>query len=211
MKTGDHVRFLSSTFQRPVGTAADYIADLQANNLHGKGTRGRYGGADLNESDVVNGVLAMALDHPRGQSVATAVRRVRTMRLTGTFFNPLQNVSPEDAARHAFAAVRELNIINHKNLTVGGMLDALVRAMRSDAFTKWVNGNTFTICADIYDNGRHVSLTIDRPTSNESVVFGFDAVDAAKSSDIEKIVRINSKLLLKLADALGRLPNVNEK
>jgi hypothetical protein len=203
MRTLELIKFTADILDRKPGTVSDRVTALQDNGLISKGTRGRFGGADMTESDGVNALLAVALDHPRGECVAASVARIRSLPLTLANYNPLINASAEDKARSAFQFVRGLSIRPLDDL--GAVLDGLVSDMRSGAFEAWAAGATPDLVIDFHDTGRNVVLIIDRWQSNNSAVFGFDG-PPGKPACTERIVRIRRPAFQGLANALGPLP-----
>jgi hypothetical protein len=203
MKTESLVACVADLADCPPKTAAGKISTLQGKNLISKGTRGRYGGVEMVESDGVNALLAVVLNHPRGECVAASVARIRALPLSLAKYNPLVDASLEDGVRAAFQFTRGLSI--RPVTTLGDVLDGLVADMRSGAFDAWAAEQTPDMVIDFHDAGRNVVLIIDRWQSNNSVVFGFDG-PPGKPTCTERIVRIRRPAFQGLANALGPLP-----
>ena len=203
MRTLDLIRFAADILDRKAGTVSDRVTALQDNGLISKGTRGRFGGADMIESDGVNAILAVVLDHPRGACVAASVARIRALPLTDARYSPLAEVPVVDQMRSAFQFVRGLSI--RPVTTLGETLDGLVGDMRSGAFDAWAAGAVPDMVID-FNDGRNAVLIIDRWQSNNSAVFVFDDGTPGKAACTERIVRIRRPAFQGLANALGPLP-----
>jgi hypothetical protein len=204
MRTLELIKFTADILDRKPGTVSDRITGLQDNGLISKGTRGRFGGADMTESDGVNAILSVALDHPRGECIAASVARIRSLPLSMAKFQPLENsASLKDSVRSAFQFVRGLSIRPLTNL--GDVLDGLVSDLRSGAFETWAAGQTPDLVIDFHDTGRYVGLIIDRWQSNNSAVFGFNG-PPGKPACTERIVRIRRPAFQGLANAMGPPP-----
>jgi hypothetical protein len=199
MRTLELIRFTADILDRKPGTVEARVGDLQDKGLINKGTRGRFGGADMTESDGVNAILAVALDHPRGECVAASVQGIRSLPLTLANYNPLE-AAVEDSIRSAFQFVRGLSLRPLDNL--GAVLDGLVSDMRSGAFAAWAAGATADLVVDFHDNGQSVVMIIDRPQVNKSAVFQFMG-PPGKPACTERIVRIRKPAFQGLANALG--------
>jgi hypothetical protein len=200
MRTLELIKFTADILDRKPGTVSDRITALQDNGLISKGTRGRFGGADMTERDGVNAILAVVLDHPRGECVAASVARIRSLPLTYVKYSPLAGDSDEDSARSAFQFVRGLSI--RPITTLGEALDGLVSDMRTGAFDAWAAGQSPDMAIDFHDTERNVVLIIDRWQSNNSAVFQF-AGPQGKPACTERIVRIRRPAFQGLANALG--------
>jgi hypothetical protein len=200
MRTLELIKFTADILDRKPGTVSDRVADLQGKKLISKGTRGRFGGADMTDSDGINAILAVALDHPRGECVAANVRRIRALPLSLAKYSPLADASLEDSIHSAFQFVRGLSI--RPITTLGEALDGLVGDMRSGAFDAWAAGAVADVAVDFHDNGQSVLLIIDRPQFNKSAVFQFEG-PPGKPACTERIVRIRRPAFQGLANALG--------
>lgn len=209
MRSSDATKYFSKALERSAGTVADHIAALQAHGLFAKGSRGRYGGVDLTETDAVNLLLALLLDRTRGTSIAEGVSALRALRLASTVYVPLGNLSENEAATHILNFVRDLAIIDGKNPAFGATFDALLRSMRSDRFVRWVESASDVAIVEIYDDGTSALLVLSKSADAERVGFSFGLKPDERTPDIQKIIRINLPFLLKLSTALGPLQNTS--
>lgn len=200
MKTRELVNFVADILDRRPGTVSDHVVDLQSGGLVRKGSRGRYSGAQLTETDGINALLASGLDYPRGESICSCVQHLRTARLAFATFCPLEPASMEDKMRASFEFVRGLSVGPLSNL--GLALDGIVRDMRTGALAEWASGAEIDVTVDFHNTDRHVILTIDRPVSNKAAVFSFVGTPG-KPTATERIVRFHKPVFQGLSNALG--------
>src|SRR5947207_443422 len=107
---------LSPPFCTPVGTIVDAAKALRRGAMLSVGRQGPYSGARMSNTDVVNLLLALVIDHKRGDSIAENVQRVRDA--------PLEHDSrlfvPTFAEKLALAGAK----------TLGAALDGMLDDMR---------------------------------------------------------------------------------
>jgi hypothetical protein len=202
MRTLELVKFCSNILDRKPGTVSDRVTALQDAGMISKGSRGRFGGADMTERDGVSAILAVALDHPRGDAVAANVARLRSLPLSDARYSPLDKVPVIDQMRAAFQFVHGLSI--PPLTTLGDILDGLVRDMRSGAFDQWAADGAPNMVVEFVD-GRLAVLIIDQWKTNNSAIFTFDDGTPSKAACTERVIRIRRPAFQALANALGPL------
>lgn len=190
MKTGESNTFLSSTFERPVGTVADYVADLQANNLFSRGMRGRYGGADLTDTDIINGMLAIAIDHPRGDTPSESVKRARALKLDKepTVLTP--------------GFTKGLKCFH--SATAGEALDNLIFDLRNWHFALWSHGDPWALTVSLDSKGEDLYITLSKTERQEHAAQTFTSpAFASRQHLVDRRVVIDGKVFEHFAKAIG--------
>lgn len=179
-------------------TAQAHIATLQNAGLIAKGSRGRYGGADLGPSDGINAVLACTLDAAYGESVADVVNRVRALHMTEIVCLPAVAGALEGRARQALLFCRGLSFDPTSNL--GATIDSIIADHRSGTWTKWTDGQPASVVLDIFHNDAAM-LSIER--SEQSIAFDFRNENGSSPTAVERIVRLKYSAFKALSNALG--------
>jgi hypothetical protein len=163
-----------------------------------------FGAVDYNTSTAVD-LLVGSILAPSNSKVVETVQTLRSRHMTSAHFNPLSLDTPADGrVRAAFNAVRDIGIHLASPLNVSAVLCAVIDSMRSGEFDKWAaDGGHVTV--DFHDNGRGTLIYFDRHVVNEAAVFAFD-MDMDKEASrppVERMIRVNKKVLRGLAAALG--------
>ncbi|MBN8963035.1 MAG: hypothetical protein J0H71_18025 [Rhizobiales bacterium] len=201
MRTIESTDTITAIANSSRGTTSGRIAVLQDGGIIRKGSRGRHGGVEWNESECVSALLAVVLDHPHGADVADRIKRIRALPLVYSRSNPLESrASLEAAIRGSFKFVAGLSL--HPLHTLGKALDAIVRDMRDGTFNAWTGGADSDVVCDFHHEGQSAVLMIDQPDRNQSAVFGF-GFDRDQPSATEKFVRIRMAAFTRLAEAMG--------
>jgi hypothetical protein len=164
-----------------------------------------FGAVDYSTPTVIDLLIGSILA-PSNSKVVETVEALRGQHMTSAHFNPLSaDTAPEDRVRAAFKSVRDVGIHLASPLNVGAVLCAVVDSMRSGAFDRWAAGEGHVI-VDFHGNGRGTLIYFDRPVANEAAVFAFDMDKEASRPPVERMIRVNEKVLRGLAAALGPLP-----
>jgi hypothetical protein len=164
-----------------------------------------FGAVDYNTPTVVDLFVGSILA-PSNSKVVETVQTLRSRHMTSAHFNPLSSDTvPEDRVRAAFNAVRDIGIHLASPLSVSAVLCAVVDSMRSGQFEKWASGEGHVI-VDFHGNGRGTLIYFDRPVANQAAVFAFGMNKEASRPPVERMIRVNEKVLRGLAAALGPLP-----
>ena len=122
MLSGDLAALLAETFSVPIGMAALQSKRLRAKGLLSKRGRGPLSGAKMTERDATNWLLALAIDHRRGEDVAENVLCVRALP-----FHHKHELDRDFAGELSFTRAE----------TLGGALDALLRDMRGGGYRQF--------------------------------------------------------------------------
>jgi hypothetical protein len=164
-----------------------------------------FGAVDYNTSTTIDLLVGSTLA-PSNTKVVETVDALRGQHMTSAHFNPLSfDTAPEDRARAAFKSVAVLGIHLASPLNVSAVLCAVVDSMRSGQFDKWAAGEGHVI-VDFHGKGRGTIIYFDRPIANEAAVFAFDMDKDEPRPPVERMIRVNEKVLRGLAAALGPLP-----
>ena len=203
----------------PFKEVADYCADelgfsFGIAKLHGAHLRKAgilppskrgFGALELDTTNAVD-LMASLLLAPTNLEAIETVSTIRSRRLTSVHFNSLSSEAPPEGRIHAaFSSVRALGIGFLDNHTVGSTLDRVVNAMRSGAFANWAGAHGDVI-VDFHDSGRGTLIYFDRHCVNEAAVFSFDEDKNAPPPPVERMVRVNGRVLRGLATVLGPIP-----
>jgi hypothetical protein len=193
MQSGALASFLSNTLQIKTGTVLDYGKLLRAADLLNKGNRGRYAGARMTTSDAINWLIALVLDHQRGDDVAGNVRRVRG----------LSHDEPPTILPPGFTT----GLTGFNAATAGKALENLLDDIRAGRMDSWAAGEKYKLAASFESRGQSVFLSIQR--DNQRGIQSFTAPGYAKRSQalIERNVTIYHELFLQLAEKLGPPPS----
>jgi hypothetical protein len=164
-----------------------------------------FGAVSYSTSTVVDLFVGSILA-PSNSKVVETVKALRFGHMTSAHFNPLSSdTTPGDRVRAAFNAVRDIGVHLASPLTVSAVLCAVVDSMRSGEFDKWAAGEGHVI-VDFHGKGRGTIIYFDRPMANEAAVFAFDMDKDEPRPPVERMIRVNEKVLRGLAAALGPLP-----
>jgi hypothetical protein len=197
MKSGQLVQFLATTLDRKAGTVADYVSALQQNGLFNKGSRGRYSGAEMTESDVVNGMLALTLDHRHGECAASNVRRVRNMM--------------HDAPPILWPAGFTKGLTCFAGVTAGIMLENVVSDLRTGRFDAWAASAQYDFAVTMFTDGISVSMSLQQKQSDgdtHRAMQGFAKpgfLDRARY--VERHITIGDRWFRQAAELLGSAPS----
>jgi hypothetical protein len=196
--------FLSEHTNKPPGTVAARIAELQTADLAVKGERGRYGGADLAESDLTSAFLSLIMDFPRGADVGAEVRRVRSMPIQTVATPSLHHTSSLREHMKASAKfLRPLTIMS--TLTFGDALDSLLRDFRAGAYAKWAR-EASQLAFELQNNGAMASITLDRGAElRNSVLLIYESDPSWRRDMVQRCTRVHHAFFWEAAHALGPL------
>lgn len=206
MKTIELTEIISKVSDSPLRTVKGHAQACQIGGLMQRGKRGRYGGADMCESDCVNLLLAASLNHPRGEGVAKSVKRIRSLKLRHVVTLPeVPNDELEPRIRTVFGFVNGLSIANPL-IECGDALESIVRDMRDGTFDKWAGDDYVDVTATFLDLGRSVLISIHRKAKSgpsRQIALSFMPGSDLRKSIIEKSVTWNTAIFRRLAEALG--------
>jgi hypothetical protein len=164
-----------------------------------------FGAVDYNTSTAVD-LLVGSILAPSNSKVVETVQSLRSRHMTSAHFNPLSLDTPaEGRVRAAFEAVRDIGIHLASPLNVIAVLCAVVDSMRSGQFDKWAVSDGH-VTVDFHGSGRGTLIYFDRHVVNEAAVFAFDMDKEASRPPVERMIRVNEKVLRGLAAALGPIP-----
>jgi hypothetical protein len=182
----------------PLGTVGTRFDDLLSDGLASKGTRGRNGGAEMTPTDRVNLLLAVAIDHPRGETIGEAVRRIRSLEMHAVRLTHGLDISVEQGIRGGFDFVAGLNVGALDRL--GAVLDGIVQNMQTGAFALWAAGDEITLTIDFYAKGRAAMLVLDRP-DGRGVYFAFGVDEEFRPSEmgVDRFTRMHRHVFERLA------------
>jgi hypothetical protein len=191
MQTRKFAENLSRTLERPVGTVLDYAKALRSEGLITKAGHGA-SGAQVTTAGAVSWMLALILEHRRGESIADNVRRARglvhdnqTIERPAGFHNGLTFWNAPDA---------------------GTALGALVDDIRSGRLSEWAADEPFLLKCDVQSRMNNMLFTIMIP---ERIPDGFGGMCGFGFKDtvgpMERYVTLNRSFFFRLADWLGRL------
>lgn len=203
MRTKQAVEMLSDLCKKSRGTVADRITKLQAAGLFAKGERGRHGGMDLIEADIVSGFLALLIDTPYGGDAASMVRRLRSMPCTG--FNSTDvdpNAPMLEHARSTVEFTKGLTLNPQDGL--GAVLDSVIHDIRTGRWFRWMKGTRGDCSLELHADGSSGLTLFDRPDAGNAVAISFRH-PSTRHSDISKIVRVQQPVFGMFANMLGPL------
>jgi hypothetical protein len=164
-----------------------------------------FGAVDYNTPTVID-LFAGSILASSNSKVVETVQALRSGHMTSAHFNPLSSdTAPEDRVRAAFKSVRDIGIHLASPLNVCAVLCAVVDSMRSGEFDKWAAGEGHVI-VDFHGKGRETIIYFDRPVANQAAVFAFGMNKEASRPPVERMIRVNEKVLRGMAAALGPLP-----
>lgn len=193
MKTAELASWQSESLDKALGTVLDRVAELQSSDLFSKGRRGRTGGLDLTETDVVNLMLALELKAPRGEQVSDLVRSVR-----GRFHDEMPVVWPAQFTR---------GLKCFESVTAGEMLDNALLDMRDGSFDRWADGQAYDFSVSIFHNGASVFASLNRGDSR--AVQGFAKRGwTANRRRVERQTTLDHRWFREIAEKLGPLPPI---
>lgn len=206
MRTVKAQNFFSESFEVPQKTVAGRIATLQADGLVTKGKPGRYGGADLAESDMVNIAFSLACDFPYGADIGAEVRRLRDLSVSTAYTTKSMEVDPRDVEANARAAHEFCSglAIFHTR-TFGNALDSLIRDFRKGSYAQWARHEGF-LGTEIRDNGASASIFIDRGTLAKSATFNYGNINAHPRRFWMRTMRLHHEFFSTIAQELGPPP-----
>lgn len=190
MKTAELASWQSQSLDKALGTVLDRVAELQSSDLFSRGRRGRTGGLDLTETDVVNLMLALELKAPRGEGVVQTVRRVR-----GLFHDSPPVMLAPDFTR---------GLKCFESITAGEMLDCLICDLRDGSFDRWADGQPYEFKVSIFNSGASVFLSIT--CGDGRAVQGFAKRDwTANRRSVERQTNLDHRWFREIAEKLGPL------
>jgi hypothetical protein len=164
-----------------------------------------FGAVDYSTPTVVD-LFTGSILAPSNSKVVETVQSLRSRHMTSAHFNPLSSdTAPEDHVRAAFNAVRDIGIHLASPLTVSAVLCTVVDSMRSGEFDKWAVSDGH-VTVDFHGTRRGTLIYFDRHVVNEAAVFAFGMNEEALRPPVERMIRVNEKVLRGLAAALGPLP-----
>ena len=181
----------------PLGTVGTRFDDLLSDGLASKGTRGRNGGAEMTPTDRVNLLLGVAIDHPRGETIGEAVRRIRSLEMHAVRLTHGLDISVEQGIRGGFDFVAGLNIGPLDRL--GAVLDGIVQNMQTGAFARWAAGEQITLTLDFHAKGRAAMLVLDRPAGGVYFAFGVDEEFRPSEMGVDRFTRMHRYVFERLA------------
>jgi len=198
MKRFSLMQIVAELTSCPEGTVRTRFDDLLVDSLISKGSRGRNGGVEMTPTDRVNLLLAVAVEHPRGETIGESLRRIRSLEMRAVRLTDRHSDTFEQAARGGFDFVAGLNIGPLDRL--GNVLDSILQDMQTGAFDRWAAGDEIKITLDFYQKGHAAFLVLDRP-SGRGVFFAFGADEDFRPSEtgVERIARMNRWVFERLA------------
>ena len=197
MLSGELAAFIGDNFDIPTGSVLDRAKPLRDAELLSKNGHGPRSGARMTNADAVNSILANVLDHKRGENIATAVRRVRALR-------PDESLSELPIGFSRGLACFEAR-------SAGTALDALLADIRTGRLATWANGERYELQVTLDSRGQSVLFSLTKPQRHaldyRSAIQGF-ATPAFlnRTKLVERTITIGGDVFLKLAAALGPLP-----
>jgi hypothetical protein len=205
MRTVKAQNFYSDRFEVPQKTVAARITNLQAEGLVAKGSPGRHGGVDLEESDAINIAFSLILDLPYGADIGAEVRRLRDLPVTAAFTTKSVDADPRDVEANARAAHEFCSgLAICRTYKFGDALDSLIRDFRKGSYAQWARHEGF-LGTEIRDNGASASIFIDRGTVANSATFNFGSLNAHPSRFWMRTMRLHHEFFRDVAQELGPL------
>jgi hypothetical protein len=184
-------RELAPHFDTKQGTGVERGKALRQGGLLSRGKRGR--GVDMTSSDTVNLLLALALDHQRGDNVACNVRRVRNLPREQEFELP---------------AGFTTSLIFFEAPTAGSALDGIFDDMRNGLFAAWTSDEKWDLKLSVDARGQYVTVTLSKEkrhaTDVRDAIVSFARPDNDRTRTlVERQTIIRGELIADIAAKLG--------
>ena len=195
MTRTDLIELISSAFGIPQGTVAEYAKSLSAAGMLTVGLSGPHGhGARMTTSDVVNVILACAVNSKRKESdgvlsresAAERVRRVRNLRSDES---GKTTASPADF-------VPDLPFFHAD--TAAGAIEAVIDAARTGLVVKWADHKNYFFNVTVENRGEYVLIGLN--IEQKTAICGFGQ---PLNPLVERETRLSFMLLALLAKKLG--------
>jgi hypothetical protein len=185
-----------------IATANRSAANLRKADLLSPTKRG-FGAADLTSSDAAAVLIALSLSPSHSLAVDT-VRRVLALEMlhVGAEGATEYTITTEQS-RPLFDYLRGLGIRPLQNL--GETLTALLDAMRSTVFTEWAADGGKESVVEFQNDGRSATIYMMPAAARTGVFahFGSAGSFGKPGPSVTRLVRIDGRLLLEIAAALG--------
>lgn len=203
MKTIELTGIISEADNSPMRTVQGHAQTCQIGGIMQRGERGRYGGADMRESDCVNLLLAASLNHPRGESLVKNVRRIRAMPLRSVIYPMPPDISDDERSNVVRRFLSGLSLKTDV-LPCGEALETIIRDMRTGAFDAWVGAAKIEVSAKFDERDRSAMIVIqDMSDDRRNVALYFSRDGGAREVAIERSVIWNTAVFRRFAEALG--------
>jgi hypothetical protein len=147
----------------------------------------------MTSSDTVNLLLALALDHQRGDNVAYNVRRVRNLPREQGFQLP---------------AGFTTSLIFFESPTAGNALDGIFDDLRNGLFAAWTNDEKWDLKLSVDVRGQYVTVTLSKEkrhaTDVRNAIVSFGRPDNDRTRQlVERQTIIRGELIADIAAKLG--------
>jgi hypothetical protein len=149
----------------------------------------------MESADAANWLIALCIDHARGDDVAETVRRVRALPL-----DVEKSEIPKDAAAETdFASAR----------TAGDAVDGLINDLRSQRLGKPATWKQYALQVEFLDRGKSVVVMLKTVAIADTIVFFGQPTQAEGNAicALTHAAKLAGFMLMYLALALGPLPN----
>jgi len=190
MQSGQYVDLLNRILDVPIGTILDYGKALRSEGLLRKAGHGPRGGVHLSSGDATNWLLALALDHRRGECIAENVRRVR-----GLYHNEPPIELP---------AGLTLGLTFFRAATAGEAIERLLDDIRTGRLTTWAANEPYKLDVAVESRGRFVSCALRRTQQRADAISSYRLPGFAKERClVQRQVTLDCEVFEQIARKLG--------
>lgn len=195
MMTGEAAELFAGHLGVPASMALLRAKQLRAARMLTKAGRGPRSGAHLTNVDAIRWLLALALDHGRGDDVAANVSRFVAL--------------PRDEASLIMPASFADGLSFQSAPTAGDALAALLGDMRSPCFLDWWGEHPGRhLMISVYQPVPRIWIGLSQPSAATADRLPAGALisygeDATQRPNVERQLNIGGPVLFRLAEAMG--------